>query len=582
MEARAGKASSRYEIRDGMVIEWDVPIAMDDGNVLRADVFRPIGLIRHPALLSHGPYAKGLPFQQGYPVQWRLMVEAHPDVAEGSTNAYQCWEVVDPEKWVGDGYACVRVDSRGSGRSPGVLDCWSPRETQDMAACIEWAGTQGWCNGKVGLAGISYYAINQWQVAGLQPAHLAAICPWEGFADFYRELAYHGGIRSSFVANWYPHQVTTVQHGLGTNGPVSSLTGELATGPETLTGEELDGARVDLLQAIRAHPFDDEYFRALSPDWSKVTVPLLSCANWGGQGLHLRGNIEGFVRAASEHKWLECHGLEHWTHFYTDYGRELQKRFFDHFLKGEDNGWDREPRVRLQVRHPGERFVERTEQEWPLARTRWTRLYLDAGTGSLEPSAPAAGSSGSFHGSGEGLTFMTPPLDQDLEITGPLSSNLFVSSSADDLDLFLVFRVFDPDGDELTFQGALDPRTPIAQGWLRASHRRLDPELTLDYRPYHVHGEREPLTPGKVYEIDVELWPTCIVVPAGYRLGLTVQGQDYDHGGEPVQMAWFAMSGSGPFRHNDADDRPPDYVEARATIHTGGSHPSSLLLPVIP
>ena len=296
----------------------------------------------------------------------------------------------------------------------------------------------------------------------------------------------------------------------------------------------------------------------------------------------LRGNFEGFVRAASEHKWLECHGLEHWTHFYTDYGRGLQKRFFDHFLKGVENGWDRQPRVRLQVRHPGEHFVERTEQEWPLARTRWTRLYLNAATSSLESTVPAAGSSATYVGSSEGLTFLTSPLDEDVEITGPLSSKLFASSSADDLDLFLVLRVFGPAGDELTFQGALDPRTPIAQGWLRASHRKLDPELTLEYRPYHVHSEREPLTPGEVYELDVELWPTCIVVPAGYRLGLSVQGKDYDHGREPVQMAWFAMSGSGPFRHDDPDDRPSAYVETRATIHTGGSRPSSLLLPVIP
>ena len=95
------------------------------------------------------------------------------------------------------------------------------------------------------------------------------------------------------------------------------------------------------------------------PDWSKVTVPLLSAANWGGQGLHPRGNFEGFVRAASQQKWLEVHGIEHWTHFYTDYGVALQKRFFDHFLKGEDTGWTKQPQVLLQVRHPGERFVER-------------------------------------------------------------------------------------------------------------------------------------------------------------------------------------------------------------------------------
>jgi predicted acyl esterase len=565
-----------------IAIEWDVPIAMNDGIVLRADVFRPTGDGPFPVLLSHGPYAKGLPFQQGYPVQWRLMIESHPEVAAGSTNAYQRWELVDPEKWVPHGYACVRVDSRGAGRSPGVIDCWSPRETRDMAACIEWAGTREWSNGKVGLAGISYYATNQWQVAGLQPEHLAAICPWEGFADFYRDLAYHGGIRSSFVANWYPHQVSTVQHGLGVNGPTNADTGELVTGPETLSVEELDRSKVDLLKSLGEHPLDDDYYRDRSADWSKVTVPLLTCANWGGQGLHLRGNVEGFVRAASEQKWLECHGLEHWTHFYTDYGRDLQRRFFDHFLKGEDNGWDREPPVRLQIRHPGERFVERTEQEWPIARTRWTRFYLDADAGSLATDVPTEDHAVAYPGTGDGVTFRTPPLPEEVELTGPLSSKLFVSSSADDLDVFVVVRVFDLDGNEVAFQGALEPRSPVAQGWLRASHRRLDPELTLEYRPYHVHREREPLTPGQVYELDVEIWPTCIVIPAGHRIALTVRGTDHDHGAEPVQMGWFVMSGSGPFRHDDAADRPAALVETEATVHTGRSHPSSVLLPVVP
>jgi hypothetical protein len=173
-------------------------------------------------------------------------------------------------------------------------------------------------------------------------------------------------------------------------------------------------------------------------------------------------------------------------------------------------------------------------------------------------------------------------LSEEIEITGPLSAKLFVSSSADDLDVFVVFRVFDPQGDELTFQGALDPRTPIAQGWLRASHRRLDPELSLDYRPYHVHRVREPLRPGEVYELDIEIWPTCIVVPARYRLALTVRGTDYNHGGTPVKMAWFEMSGSGPFTHEDPDDRPTVSVGAEATVYTGHTQPSSILLPVIP
>src|SRR5919202_1145113 len=283
----------------------------------------------------------------------------------------------------------MRIDSRGAGRSPGYIDHFSPRETQDFYQCIEWAGKQRWSSGKVGLNGISYYGINQWHVASLQPPRLAAMCIWEGAADWYRDMTHHGGIVCTFWANWYDMQVKTVQYGLGERGPRSRVTGEPVCGPETLSEEELARNRCDFGSEIRAHPLDDEYQKARSPAWEKVTVPFLSAANWGGQGLHPRGNFEGFVRAASRDKWLEVHGIEHWTHFYTDYGRTLQLRFFDHFLKGEDNGWDRQPRVLLQGRHPGEKFVERAENEWPLKRTEWTKFYLDPLTRSLgrEPAA---------------------------------------------------------------------------------------------------------------------------------------------------------------------------------------------------
>ena len=225
----------KSEQRDGMQIDWDAPIAMDDGVVLRADVFRPEGDGRHPVILTYGPYAKGLAFQDGYPSAWQRMLAEHPDVAYGSSNLYQSWEVVDPEKWVPEGYACVRVDSRGAGRSPGFLDLWSAREAKDLHDCIEWAARQPWSSGKVGLNGISYYAMNQWQAAALQPPHLAAMCVWEGAADYYRDLSHHGGILCAFGRAWFPSQVIRVQHGLGARGYRSRMTGDWVSGPETLT-----------------------------------------------------------------------------------------------------------------------------------------------------------------------------------------------------------------------------------------------------------------------------------------------------------------------------------------------------------
>jgi predicted acyl esterase len=585
-----GTGSSRSlrettETRDGMTIDWDVPITMDDGLVLRADIYRPVEAGRYPVIVSYGPYAKWLAFQDGYPTAWEIMVREHPDVAANSTNKYQSWEVVDPEKWVPDGYVCVRVDSRGAGRSPGYIDPFSQRETRDFYNCIEWAADRPWSNGKIGLAGISYYAINQWQVAGLQPPHLAAICIWEGAGDWFRDKNHQGGILCTFQANWYDMQVRTVQHGLGENGPPSSITGELICGPETLSEVELEKFRCKFGEEIASHPLDDAYHRARSADWSKIKVPLLSAGNWGGNSLHLRGNIEGFVRAASEQKWLEVHGDRHWTLFYTDYGTNLQKKFFGHFLKGEDTGWARQPKVQLQVRHVGERFVERHEDEWPLARTQWTKFYLDFANRSLTTEPVDGEAKLDYAALGDGITFLSPPLEHELEITGPSAAKLFVSSSTVDADIFLVLQVFAPDGKEVVFHGALDPHTPVAQGWLRASHRKLDPALSRPYRPYHTHDEKQPLTPGRPVGLDVEIWPTCIVIPRGYRIGLCVRGKDYVYAGESggrLSNMKNEFTGCGPFLHDDPQDRPSAVFGGTTTLHAGAGRANYVLVPMVP
>jgi uncharacterized protein len=568
----------------GMVIERDVPVPVDDGLVLRADVFRPPGPGRHPVLLSYGPYAKGLAFQDGYADQWRLMVSQHPDVARGTSTAQQNWEVADPEKWVPDGYACVRVDSRGAGRSPGMLAPFAPRETRDLYECIEWAAAQPWSTGKVGLTGISYYAMNQWHVAALHPPHLAAICVWEGAADFYRDATHHGGILCTFWRNWYGQQVTVVQHGVGERGPRSQVTGEPVAGPETLSEAELAAARVPFGEQISDRPLDGEFYRQRSADFAAITVPLLSAANWGGQGLHSRGNFEGFSRAASAQKWLEVHGLEHWTHFYTDYGIDLQKRFFACFLHGDDRGWRHQPPVQLQVRTL-DGFIQRGEQEWPLARTQWQRLYLRPAQHALGTAPPPADERVSYPATGDGITCVAPPLPADTEITGPVAARLYVSSSTTDADLFLVLRVFAPGGEEVTFPGAIDPHTPVAQGWLRMSHRKLDPGLSTPYRPYHAHDEIQPLTPDAVYQADVEIWPTSLVIPAGYQVALTIRGRDHErhHPGAP-RLGSFKneLTGCGPFLHDDPADRPAGLAGSTQTLWTGRTRAAYLLLPVIP
>ena len=481
------------EVRDGMRIDWNVPITMDDGLVLRADVFRPVKDGQYPVILTYGPYAKNLAFQDGYPSAWQRMAEKHPDVAAGSSNLYQSWEVVDPEKWVPHDYACVRVDSRGAGCSPGVIDHFSPRETKDFYDCIEWAGVQPWSNGKVGLNGISYYGINQWHVASLQPPHLAAMCVWEGCGrlvprhdasrrhslDVLGELVRHAGqdraIRRRRARQAQPRARRT--------GVRAGNADRRTARQEPLRFRRRDRSRIRWTTTITAP------FAGLGEGRRRR---LFTAANWGGQGLHPRGNFEGFVRAASKQKWLEAHGIEHWTHFYTDYGREQQLRFFDYFLHGKKDGWAKQPKVLLQVRHPG-REIRRARRERMADRAHAMDQVLSRSRISMALRSQEAVRQRQALLRRHGRRPHFP--DAARSSTKPKSPARRRSSCSprrrpSDADFFIVLRVFTGDLKEVVFQGAIDPHTPIAQGWLRASHRKLDKKLSTAL-PALSHPRRE-------------------------------------------------------------------------------------------
>lgn len=460
------------------------------------------------------------------------------------------------------------------------------------ASQITWAGTQPWSSGKVGLNGISYYAIKAWQVAARRPPHLAAVCVWEGVSDLYREWAFHGGIWNGFNDTWYPNRLVPRQHGSGVHLR-SRVTGERVTGPEVLQDEQLAANHVDYRTAMLAHPLVDDYWDAMNPDLARIEVPLLSAGNWGGAGLHLRGNVEGFLGAGSAQKWLELHGLEHWSHFYSDYGVGLQKQFFAHFLRGEANGWTERPAIMAQVRTVDGRFVERTGDAWPLPETRWVPFTLCLGDLSLHQDAPTPEGplTTSYDAMSDGVTFLTPPLTEQLTIVGPLALKLFLSSDTDDADVFVVVRAFTPDLAEVTFQGANAPHAPVALGWLRASHRDLDPVRSTPYRPLHTHRHEALLTPHDVYQLDIEIWPTSIVVPAGFRLGLSVRGRDYVWPGATASAvavqglsatANAQLSGVGPFRHVHPRNRPAHRFAGTLTLHADAKRVPSLLVPVVP
>jgi putative CocE/NonD family hydrolase len=556
-----------------LLIEKDVDVPMRDGARLKADVFRPDDGGKFPAILNLGPYQKD-----------KLWVP--PPQLEEKATPHMNWETVTPEWWVPKGYAAVRVDGRGSGKSPGQCEPWSLAEAVDFYDAIEWAAAQPWCNGKVGLSGISYFAINQWFVANLQPPSLKAIIPWEGFADIYRDALFHGGLLSVFMTNWVTAHM--MHHVMGRAAQLNP-----------------DGWQTNTLWHWLHHNLDSGVLRGSQAQWDRITVPMLTVGNWTGFALHLRGNTEAYMRAASKHKKLRIHNGSHVHPFYTEEGKRDQLRFLDHWLKGIDNGVMDEPPVKLAIRKGRDEIEWRHENEWPLARTQWTKFYFDVSppplpspasgggkgggeeprVGSLVREKPAKASSCTYPafnlgtmGStsaassqvmgggikpGMGIALSTPPMTEDTEITGPLAATFFVSSESEDMDLFLTLRHFGTDNAEIMETGQQGTPVPVAKGWLRVSHRELDPELSLPFRPYHKHTRRLFLKPGEIVKVDVEIWPTSMTFKKGHRIQLDVQPRD--------------GVGSQSYLHYHAD-----YNTGTNTIYAGGEYESYLLLPVIP
>ena len=563
----------QHEAQKQMQIDWDVQIEMDDGVVLRADVFRPAAPGRYPVILSHGVYGKGLPIER-FRYQLNHLATSLPehvlvpDVADATTESsnnvadddYRVWEVVDPSEWVPHSYVCIRVDSRGSGNSAGKLDPMSPRQIRDFAACIEWAGTQDWSSGRVGLCGKSYYAMTQWLVAALQPRHLTAICVWHGLSDWYRDATRHGGIIYEFWEKfWYPRLVLPVQHGLGPQAGLNPHSGHPITGDETSDATALEASRVDIVADIRAHPFDDDYYQQRTPRLDQVSVPVLASADWSDHDLHLRGTIYGFLNVASTARWLEVHAG---GQFDDPSAVTLQRRFFDHYLKDEENDWRGQPQVQLTVRHADGTSTIRTTSEWPVPGTDWRPYYLDLTQEAMLASPPESASQATYEADGPGVTLHTPAVTEDTTIIGPVSATLWLSSSTTDADLFLVLDAIDPNGQRVELRDHRGGITPMSVGWLRASHRAIDPARSTPWQPYHTHRSSEPLVPGQPYEVRVNLRPTSLHLPAGYRLRLT-------------------MSGHGPL-HNDPVDRPAELFANTVTLYSRPGMTAHLLIPIVP
>ena len=525
-------------VAPGMLLRRDVRVVMRDGVQLALNVFLPERDGPWPVLMSVTPYGKDrLP-------DWKRMLFMRLSRVRFGTLDCSRWtgfESPDPLYWTRAGYAVVQADVRGMHKSEGHASVLSDLDAQDYAELIEWAAGQPWSTGAVGLIGVSYLAMSQWRVAPLRPKGLAAIVPWEGVTDPLRELGYQDGVpETGFVGTWWKYRMRP-----GHN-------------PRYPMAEDFPAER-------DRHPFDDEYWSAKRPALERIEAPALVCASWSDHGLHTRGSLEGFERIGSQQKWLYTHGRRKWETFYSEEARALQLRFLDRFVKGEANGWESEPRVRLEIRRNRASFAVRSEAAWPLQRVRYAPLFLDAKDNQLLAAPPVEEGRASYDPAGAGqCARFVHRFEAETELTGGMALKLWVSASeGDDLDLFVLLRKFDDRGREVFFFGynGFD-RDGVAKGWLRVSHREQDPARSRPGRPWHAHKSARPVAPGEVAAVEIEVLASSTLFEAGSSLMLEVGGHD---------LARYPA-----FAHRRTVNR------GHHVVHTGGRFDSHLLASFVP
>ena len=525
-----------------MVVERDVWVPLRDGTRLSANIFRPKGPGPFPVVMAFTAYDKNKGPEQ-YPKLLRNSLKPDFDLGSFEVSRWTSWEGPDPAFWVPNGYALIYVDSRGFASSQGSPGTLSVQDRDDFYDAIEWAGTQDWSNGHVGLNGVSYLAISQWVAASGNPPHLKAIIPWEGQSDPFREVLYHGGIPEIAFTDFWVRKMRA-----GANGnPLP---------PPFLF--RFAHQRPSLMRWVQQRPATRSGI-----DLPAIKVPALIAATWSDHGLHTRGSFEGFKRISSGHKWLFTHGRGKWDVYYSDEALAYQKDFFDHFLKRDDNGFDARKRVRLEVRETLADYTVRFEDEWPLARADFRKLFLGAETGELGEAAVGQESAAIYDPKGDGVTF-DHTFAADTEITGPMMAKLWVSTSAgEDMDLFVGVQKLDSEGREVTFYGKTGyTKGPVALGWLRVSQRALDEARTTPSQPVLLHEDPQPITPDEIVPVHIEILPSSTLFRAGETLRLVIQGQDlFEH---PALGHGYPVN------------------RGQHSIHAGGQYDSYLLAPFIP
>ncbi|KAI1337459.1 X-Pro dipeptidyl-peptidase C-terminal non-catalytic domain-containing protein [Xylariaceae sp. FL0016] len=568
---------------------------------IRANVYLPLAAsqkgAKFPVLCTYGPYGKDIPYATFFAGSFN---EVNPE----HRSKYSAWETPDPVFWTKHGYAVVRADERGTGQSPGFLDTMSRGTSECFFDVVEWAAEQAWSSGKVGLLGISYYAGTQWRVAARRPKGLAAIIPWEGMSDYYRDRCQHGGIlANNFIHFWWNRQVLVNQYGRagrsklqfppdgpGARGQEDTIEGDL---PEDVLEKNRQDQTIDNAK----YKFrDEDYYASKDFNLEDIEVPLLSVANWGGILLHLRGNVEGYRHAGSKFKYLRFITGRHDLPFYYKEEVELQRGFLDAFLKGEDRvGWStpgkvapvtvtlRKGNVGFNDAEKEKAYAKREESAWPIPRTQYTNYYLTSDQ-SLTTSKPAADKKElSYPALGtlkepKVVQFTTPAFEEETEITGHIVAHLNVSMTPEeaagdkDIDLFVTLRHLDPEGKEVYYTGTAGDPIPLCKGWLRVSMRKVHDENPkhepwMPYREY-LSTDVQEVKPGEVYGVDVELWPSNVVLEKGSKVIFEVSSGD--------------TQGSGIFQHISPTDRPKEKFGGQNHIHFGEGLENYVVLPVIP
>ncbi len=544
------------ELGADAVVDRDVMVVMRDGVRIACDVYRPAAPGRYPVLYGVSPYLKD-------------------SVYLPTMSVYRYRETGDIAGWVSRGYVYVHADARGSGQSDGIYQMFSAAEATDLYDMIEWCAAQPWSTGKVGMIGESYYGMVQWVAAAQNPPHLTCVAPYDACADLYRQFAFKGGVYfTGFQNHWYSNSVRNRAFFDYPERP-----------------RRADYLSHDYLLDHAHHPAFDEFWQARQADLASIEVPVFSIGNWAGTISHLLGNIQGFMQSRGPKKLLINVGDPQLI-FLEPQIEEQLARWYDYWLKGIDNGIMDEPPVRIFIRN-GAGY--RDEPDWPLQRAQPRRLFLAPGpSGAAEslndgkltwepPAAAAAPTSytypdrawtfpgtgtsvrsamGLLHTTRKILTFTSEPFGEDTEVTGPVVLNLWAASSAADTQFCVKIMDLAPLTEEVARAiKVLDVAAParqVTEGWLRASHRALDPDRSTELSPYHSHASPEPLEPGTIYPFAIEIWPTSWVFQKGHRLRLDIAALD--------QQGQYYLG----------------HLRATDTIYHDPDHPSHLTLPVIP